>query len=229
MNVLTRQLIRASLPAQRALLRRRLGRVVLEEVDGITLAVLPDVFNGVVFRSGAFLARTLAALLKAQAPAPNAPYVLDMGTGSGIGAMFAARAGCRVTAVDINPEAVRCARINALINHVEARVQAIEGDLFSAVVGRSFDYVLFNPPFFRGEPEQLLDKAWRAESVIERFAQGLPAALAPHGKALVVFSSHGNEDLLLRLFALAGLRVEIEAQNDLGTEVLSVYRVERGA
>ena len=71
MNLLTRQLIRASLPAQRVIKRRRLGRTVLEETDGLSLVVLPDVFNGVVFRSGVFLARTAAEYLSAL-PTPPA-------------------------------------------------------------------------------------------------------------------------------------------------------------
>ena len=77
-------------------------------------------------------------------PPPNHPTtqlhaILDLGTGSGIGALFAARAGCLVTAVDINPEAVRCARINALMNRLEERVQVLEGDLFAPVAGRRSD------------------------------------------------------------------------------------------
>ena len=35
-----------------------------------------------------------------------------MGTGSGICAIFAARRGYRATAIDLNPEAVRCAKTN---------------------------------------------------------------------------------------------------------------------
>ena len=46
------------------------------------ILVLPGVFDGVRLRSGAFLAQTLAALaIRADA------HVLDLGTGSGIGAI----------------------------------------------------------------------------------------------------------------------------------------------
>ena len=56
---------------------------------------------------------------------PPGSIVLDMGTGSGVGAVFAARNAARVVAVDVNPEAVRCARINVLLHHIEDRVDAV--------------------------------------------------------------------------------------------------------
>ena len=73
-----------------------------------------------------------------------------MGTGSGVCAVFAARHAHRVVAVDINPGAVRCAALNALLNHVEARIEVRQGDLFAPVARERFDLVLFNPPFFVG-------------------------------------------------------------------------------
>src|SRR5579872_2470692 len=83
---LSRLLVRLSLPLRRQVLRRRLGRLVLEEVDGVPLAVLPEVFNPVVFRTGAFLARTVAEHCGRGDPAPtwdshSALRCLDMGTG----------------------------------------------------------------------------------------------------------------------------------------------------
>ena len=77
--------------------------------------------------------------------------VLDMGTGSGIAAIAAARRGARVVAVDISTEAVRCARINVLLNRVDDRVEIRCGDLFEPVQGERFDLVLFNPPFYAGQ------------------------------------------------------------------------------
>lgn len=42
--------------------------------------------------------------------------VLDMGTGSGVSALLAARVGADVIAVDVNLEAVECGRANAEAN-----------------------------------------------------------------------------------------------------------------
>jgi HemK-related putative methylase len=214
---MTRPLYRATLPFQRMLLRRRVRKLVLEEVDGVLLVVLPDVFNGVVFRTGALLARSIAKL--APAASDNAA-ALDMGTGTGIGALFAARAGYRVTAVDVNPEAVRCARINALLNRFEEKVDVREGDLFEAVGGARFDLVLFNPPFFEGEPRDLEDAAWRGEAVFSRFLAGLPSAMKPGGVALLVLSSHGDPAAAL---VASGRPFRVESTHDFGNEILSIY------
>jgi release factor glutamine methyltransferase len=146
-----------------------------------------------------------------------------MGTGSGACALFAARRGWRVTAVDLNPEAVRCARINALWNGLEAAVEVRQGDLFAPVAGERFDLVLFNPPFFRGEPRGLLDLAWRGTDVLERFAQGLAAALAPGGRALVLLSTDGDAAGMLRALLASGLAVEVAARRDFGNEVMTLY------
>src|SRR5258708_40043817 len=77
---------------------------------------------------------------------------LDMGTGSGVGAVFAARRGFQVVGVDLNPDAVRCARANVLLNGLEERIEIRHGAPFEPVSGERFDLVLWNPPFFRGKP-----------------------------------------------------------------------------
>jgi release factor glutamine methyltransferase len=58
--------------------------------------------------------------------------VLDMGTGSGVSALLAARVGADVIAVDVNPEAVAGARANAEANDLAERITFLHGDLFQA-------------------------------------------------------------------------------------------------
>lgn len=204
-------------------LSRRYGRLVLEEFDGVPLVVLPQVFNPVLLRTGAFMVQTLERVqLKA---AWTGLSVLDMGTGSGIGAIFAAQRGARVVAVDINPEAVRCAQVNALLNRLEERIEIRQGDLFTPVTGQQFDLVLFNPPFYRGTPRHNLDYAWRGLDVFERFASGLGDVLCPGGKALVLLSSDGDGQDLLVALRSAGFTIKVLGQKDLINEMLTVYEV----
>ena len=71
------------------------------------------------------------------------PSVLDLGTGSGILAMAAARLGaCPVTAVDIDPLAIDVARENISINGLSERVNCSTTPLES-LEGR-FDIILAN-------------------------------------------------------------------------------------
>ena len=192
--------------------------------------MLPEVHDPVVFRTGKFLARAVS-----ETPMPAAtgggepPSALDMGTGSGIAALFAARRGYRVTAVDISPVAVRCARANVLINDAQNGVRILQGDLFEPVQGQRFDLVTFNPPFFRGEPRDQGDIGWRSTDVIKRFAAGLSSVLRPDGRALIVFSSDGDASGLLSTLQQNGFTVGALMRHNLGNEVLTVYDARRHA
>jgi release factor glutamine methyltransferase len=226
---LQRGIWRAWLRLRHQVIGRRYRRLVLERVDGVPLVIFPDVFNPVLLRSGAFLARNLPAPVRSNAPDSLPPQALDVGTGSGIGAIFAARLGYQVVAVDLNPEAVRCARINVLINDLDARVEIRPGDLFAPVAGQRFDLVVFNPPFFRGVPSDHLDQAWRAPDVIERFAEGLGQVLRPDGQARIVLSTDGEWRAMLDALDSAGLGVRPAVGKDFGNEVLTVYAVSGSA
>ncbi len=218
------RLSRAWLRIRHRWLGRRYGRLVIEWIDGVPLVVLPDVFNPVLFRGGELLAHTLR---DHPLPAPPGLRVLDLGCGSGVVAVFAARRGARVTATDINPAAVRCARINALLNQVETQVETAVGDLWEPVAGRVFDLIVFNPPFFRGRPRDALDHAWRGEDVFERFAAGLDRHLAPGGQAWVLLSTDGAGNELLALLVKAGFRFGVVTERRWWNEIMTVYAVVR--
>lgn len=215
--------LRRGLAARPRLVRRQ-RRTEVEYVDGLPILVLPDVFNPVRFQSGALLARAARTEVGARPPGQR---VLDVGTGSGVAAVFAALRGAEVEAVDVNPQAVRCARLNAQLHHVEDRVDVHEGDLFRPVEGRRFDLVLFNPPFFRARPTTFLEAAVRSEDLVERFSEGLPDVLAPGGRALVVLSTEGEADeLVWRLRTGGFLTEEVARARRLG-ELLVVLRTWR--
>ena len=193
-------------------------RLHIRQVDGTPIMVLPGVFDGIRLRSGAFLAQTFAAL-----PIPANAQVLDLGTGSGIGAIFAARRAARVVATDINPEAVRCAQVNALALHLDHKIETRMGDLFEPVHGEQFDVILFNPPFYRGQPRDMADRAWRSPDVFDRFVHELPAHLCPGGFALIVLSTDG--DIADALFSAKHLVVRPVKRRDLINEILTVYEI----
>lgn len=217
MRAAVRLLLRLRL---RLLQHDRYDRLVLETVHGAPILVLPGVFNPKLLRTGEFLVR----VLDTQPIQPDSS-VLDLGTGSGVGAVFAGRRARRVVAVDINPQAVQCAEFNLRLHRLENRCEVREGDLFGPVGGERFELVLFNPPFFRGEPRDALDRAWRATDVVERFAAQLGDHLTPNGHALVILSSDGEADAFLDAFRANDLSVELVAWHDLVNETLAVYRL----
>jgi release factor glutamine methyltransferase len=128
--------------------------------------------------------------------------VLEMGTGTGMIAVHCAKAGAMVTAADIDPVAVKCAKDNASINDVI--LNAVESDLFSNIHG-TFDLIIFNPPYLRGEPESTADRAWaggpNGTELLHRFLTDSEEHLAESGRIMIITSSdmdHGSLDKVLR-------------------------------
>ncbi len=147
--------------------------------------------------------------------------VLEMGCGCGlVSAVLAARKNAKVVGVDINPDAVRCARLNG--------VQAVRGDLFTGIRG-SFDLVVFNPPYLpsridgvsREEDsiekiEETADERWldlaldgglTGREVIERFLWQLPSHLNPGGRLLLLVSTITGVEEVKSLLHSQGFRV----------------------
>jgi len=202
--------------------RKRHDTPVLEKVGGFPLLVLHGVLNPKLTRTGDFFASQLQTDL-----VTRGADVLDMGTGSGVCAVAAARYARRVVAVDINPTAVRCARINVLMNAVEDKIEVLQGDLFTPVKSRRFDVVLFNPPFIRGIPRNDADRAWRSIDVAERFAAGLTEHLTPTGFALVLLSTYGDACEFVRQFRRRRFDMAIVAERCFVNEKLTLLRLRR--
>jgi release factor glutamine methyltransferase len=192
----------------------------LEWIDGVPFLVTPSVFNPKVPRTGQFLASHIDSRLVSRES-----EVLDMGTGSGVCAVFAANHARRVVAVDINPAAARCARINTLLNDLEDKIEVRQGDLFEPVRGERFDLILFNPPFVRGSPKDTRDGAWRSGDVAERYAAGLRAHLKPGGTALVLLSTFGDGRVFLEEFNDQGYEIDVFAERRFVNERLTLFRL----
>ena len=123
-----------------------------------------------------------------------APRVLDMCCGTGcIGLSVALkRPDARVTLCDISPEALSLARENAV--RLGADVSLREGDLFEAVKGERFDYILCNPPYLTEEDMASLSREVRFEPSLalsgggdgldfyRRIAKSAPAYLNKGGR-----------------------------------------------
>ena len=221
---LVRRLCAPWMLCKRVFHRTRLSQAVTERVLGREFVIEPGVLNPVMFRAGRyfaeFIAHTPRLTLDPSSPRPTA---LDIGTGCGILGVFAAGRGYSVTAIDIEPGAVACARANAKRNGIEKQMCVIEGDLFSPLDGEVFDVVVFNLPFFRGIAHTPSERAWRSPDIIERCAAGLPAVLAKGGSAYFVLSSHGDPRGMLAALSRAGLIVERLAWRHFGVETLAIY------
>lgn len=97
---------------------------------------------GMAFGTGTHATTTLCLELLEDIVKPGMK-VFDLGTGSGILAIAAAKLGAEVEAVDLDPVAVRVAQENIDLNHVAAQVSAKHGDLGSVLKGQA-DLVVAN-------------------------------------------------------------------------------------
>jgi SAM-dependent methyltransferase len=112
---------------------------------------------------------------------------LDLCCGSGVHALLAAAHAERVSAVDINPRAVRCTAFNARIAGLD-QVEALQGDLYGPVGDRRFGLITANPPFVPAPAQEVgyRDGGPSGEEVQRRIVAGLPGHLAPGGIAQIV-------------------------------------------
>jgi SAM-dependent methyltransferase len=133
---------------------------------------------------------------------PEGGRALDLCTGCGIYAIFAAERARHVVAVDINPRALAFAETNLALNGVADRVELRQGDLFEPVAGERFDYICANPPFEPVPPgtEYYLhsDGGPDGLAAVRRLLAGFPNHLSNRGALeMVSFSLGGDGRLLL--------------------------------
>ncbi len=82
--------------------------------------------------------------------------VLEIGTGSGIVAMYASRLTDKITVTDINFDACQLAEKNFKDNCIE-NIEILFGNLFEPVKNRKFDVILFNTPYLPTEDDEVID------------------------------------------------------------------------
>ena len=144
------------------------------------------------YRFVRFLDRELAG-------APIVRRLVDIGAGSGVGAILAARhlPGARLVLTDINPLALRFARLNA--RHNKVAIEALEGSGVDPVDGE-IELAITNPPF-------IVDPASRAyrdggdrhgAALSLDWTLAAAAKLTPGGRVLLYTGSAivGGEDRL---------------------------------
>ncbi|MFY9624110.1 MAG: 50S ribosomal protein L11 methyltransferase [Rhodoplanes sp.] len=190
---------------------------------GFRLTVRPTVFHPRYFISSECFAEFIDGLdLRGK-------RVIDVGTGSGILALAAARAGADfVVAADINPNAALTAADNARANGFPA-VKAVCSNLLAAFAARPlFDVILSSPPKHAGEPRDLADRGWHAGPAYRDIAALFKQAqerLRPGGRIYVMVSSDSDLDLFGRLIDQAGLRARPALERSILIESFIIYEL----
>jgi methylase of polypeptide subunit release factors len=221
---LIRRLLRAAIHrlSYHFILKR--DRTTIAHAAGFRLTVRPTVFHPAIFLTSKFF----AAFIGRQDWAGK--RVADVGTGSGILALAAARAGAvSVVAIDINPNAASTARENAVANGLADRVTAVCSNLLAAIAPcPQFDVILASPPSFPGEPRDLADRAWHAGQDYRDIASLFDQAherLVPGGRFYVLLSSDSDIDYLGTLVERAGFRWRTVEERSIMIESFIIYEL----
>ncbi len=192
---------------------------------GFRLTVRPTVFHPKFFISSEKFAEFIDSLDL------TGKHVAEIGTGTGILALAAARAGAKlVVATDINPNASLSANENARANGLGDRVTGVCTNLMSAIAPRPlFDVILSSPPKHAGEPKNLADRGWHAgpayRDVIALFDQARER-LKPDGRIYVMVSSDTDLDLFSSLIDRAGFIARKVREHSLVVESLIIYELQ---
>ena len=161
--------------------------------------------------------------------------VLDVGSGCGILSVLSAEQAEEVVAMDINPEAVKCTKHNAMINGVSEKVNVIRGDLFKPLREKAlFDLVLFNAPYLPTEnekPKGWIDYAWsggkRGRTLIDRFIVHASKHLKPKGRILLVQSTLSDVNETLKQFSKQGFDASVLAEKKVSFETITLIQAKK--
>ena len=134
------------------LLEKYLSRSRTYNYSGVRLVVPQHVFHPGFFFSTKFLWKYIAK------ENLNEKTFLELGAGSGLISICAAKKGARVTATDINEIAVNALLSNKILNGVD--IDIIYSDLFDDIPKKHFDFIAINPPYYKKAPLSIADHAW---------------------------------------------------------------------
>ncbi len=187
---------------------------------GLRIAVPIGVFPPRLFFSTTLVCRTVSRM-----PLSGRTF-LDVGSGSGVVSLIAARAGAQVTAIDISSAACAATQGNATRNGLA--VEVIESDLFDNLAGR-FDVVSITPPFFRHDPSTELDHAFHAGADFEYFRRlfdGLDAHINPWSECLLSLAEGCDVDIG-RIAAEAGYELQLHSRRMVFLQWTYVFHIVR--
>lgn len=204
------------------LLKRSGTRLI--RIAGFDLTINPTVYDPRYYRAPAYFAEFIGGLDLYH------KIVADVGTGSGIQALAAARAGAtKVVAIDINPNAVATAAANVRANGFDHRIVTVTSNLLSSIQpNQKFDVILSNPPFCEGPAWDIADRAWRAgpqyRDITPLFSQARKR-LASDGVMYLILSSHTDLEFIAAVIRRTGFTVRIISQQRVFFETLVIFEL----
>ncbi len=151
--------------------------------DNITIKIHPDIFPPQMTFSTKILLDFVNEL-----DLENKTF-LELGCGSGIISLLAAKKGANVIATDINQIALDYLDINASENRL--KVKTVYSDLFDNIENKSIEHIVINPPYYPKKPRSIKEQAWFCGENFEYFEKlfgQLPNYLAENTNCYMILS-----------------------------------------
>jgi release factor glutamine methyltransferase len=150
--------------------------------------------------------------------------VVDLGSGTGILGIYAAKEGARVISIDVNPYAAEATLCSAKLNGVDLSV--INCNMLSCLREWNFHTLIFNPPYLPyNERDSWIGYSWSGgKGGVEVI---LEALRLPFKRIYLTYSSLSDEELLLSSIRSEGLKVRKEASRVMGYEEIKAVELER--
>jgi release factor glutamine methyltransferase len=186
--------------------------------QGLQLLVMPGVFHPGLFFSSRILADFISGLDLA------GKKFLDLGCGSGLVAMVAAKKGAIVTATDISAAAIACTKDNAIVNRLS--LETLRTDLFEGLQERHFDVIAVNPPYFRKDPRNEAEHAWYAGLNYEYFSKffsQLPVSGKETSSVYMILSEDCDLESIFYLARQAGFGLHAVNEYHRAGEMLTLF------
>lgn len=144
-----------------------------------------------------------AVMLAAAVPAGTDDRCLELGAGVGTASLcLAARAGCSVTGIEIDPELTELANQNAALNAMPDLVRFEQGDALATREG-AFGHVFCNPPFHGSEgqtsPNAQKARALQDEGTLKDWVRSGVEHVASKGSFTVIVRADRLDEVLAAL------------------------------
>jgi release factor glutamine methyltransferase len=155
--------------------------------------------------------------------------LLEIGTGCGLVAIVAAKAGAQIIATDQSEVAVQNANKNVAFHKCTNLIEIRQGDLFDPIrPDEKFDLLVFNPPYLPGTREDpAFDPAWsggnKGYEVTERFLEHCKKFLQPNGRLLLVQSSLSDPEHIKQRLEQLFCTVEVKEEKAFFFERLILF------
>lgn len=202
------------------IIRNRIHRADIYEYKGIVLHIPAGVFHPKYFFSTKYLLKTVLAL-----PIKN-KTLLELGAGSGLISLTAAKEGAIVTASDISKTVITTLEQNA--HSCNINIEIIHSDLFTAIPDKQFNFIIINPPYYPKEPRNELEMAWYCGKDFEYyhklFAQ-LPSRIYG-GTLVLMILADGCDITTIKEIALSRqLQMNIYTQQKIWWEQQYIFKI----